>query len=52
MTDILHLIAGQRISVTCNSFDFGLGTVAHTVVVEALVVGTAHRAHHGPNGPS
>lgn len=39
MTDTLHGTAGQGISVTCNSFNFGLATVANAAVVEALPVG-------------
>jgi hypothetical protein len=38
MTDTIHVTAGQWISVTCNSFNFGLGTVANTAVVEALPI--------------
>ena len=42
MTDTIHATAGQRISVTCNSFNFGLRTVANTAVVEALPVANVH----------
>ena len=35
MTDTMHVTAGQRIQLLCNSFNFGLGTTA----VEAVPVG-------------
>ena len=38
MTDTLVVTAGQRISVTCNSFHYGLGTTAGDAVVEAVPV--------------
>jgi hypothetical protein len=38
MTDTLHATAGQRISVTCNSFNYGLGTGVSNAVVEAIPV--------------
>jgi hypothetical protein len=38
MTDTIQVTTGQRISVTCNSFNYGLGTAANTAVVEALPV--------------
>jgi hypothetical protein len=38
MTDTVQVTTGQRISVTCNSFNYGLGTAANTAVIEALPV--------------
>src|SRR5262249_12254770 len=39
MTDTMHVTAGQRIKVTCNSFNFGLGTYDGDAIVEAIPVG-------------
>lgn len=39
MTDTVHVTAGQRIQLTCNSFNYGLGTTAGDAVVEAVPVG-------------
>ena len=39
MTDTVHVTAGQRIQLVCNSFNFGLGTSAGDAVVEAVPVG-------------
>jgi hypothetical protein len=38
MTDTIHVTAGQRLSVSCNSFHFGLGTTVGDAVVEAVPV--------------
>lgn len=39
MTDTVHVTAGQRIQLFCNSFNYGLGTYASDAVVEAVPVG-------------
>ena len=39
MTDTIQVTAGQQISVTCNSTNFGQGTYAGSAVVEAVRVG-------------
>jgi len=39
VTDTVHVTAGQRIQLVCNSFNFGLGTSAGDAVVEAVPVG-------------
>lgn len=39
MTDTVHVTAGQRIQLFCNSFNYGLGTYAGEAVVEAVPVG-------------
>jgi hypothetical protein len=38
MTDTVHITAGQRIQLGCNSFNYGKGTVAGEAVLEALPV--------------
>jgi hypothetical protein len=38
MTDTVHVTAGQRIQLSCNSFHSGLGTTAGDAVVEAIPV--------------
>lgn len=39
MTDTMHVTAGQRIQVFCNSFNYPLGTYAASAVIEAVPVG-------------
>ena len=36
MTDTLKVAAGQRITISCNSFNYGLGTYASSAVIEAV----------------
>jgi len=38
MTDTIKVTAGQRISLCCNSFNYGLGTWAGDAVIEAVPV--------------
>lgn len=38
MTDTIRVSAGQRISVTCNSFNYGKGTYSGSAVIEAVPV--------------
>ncbi len=42
MTDTMHVTAGQRIQLSCNSFNFGRGTWAGEAVVEAVPVSHVH----------
>ena len=42
MTDTVHVTAGQRIQLSCNSFNFGRGTWAGEAVVEAVPVSHVH----------
>jgi hypothetical protein len=38
MSDTVKVAAGQRINVSCNSFNYGLGTWAGEAVIEAIPV--------------
>ena len=42
MTDTVHVTAGQRIQLSCNSFNFGRGTWAGEAIVEAVPVSHVH----------
>jgi hypothetical protein len=42
MTDTVKVTAGQQINVSCNAFNYGLGTWASQAVIEAIPVARVH----------
>jgi hypothetical protein len=42
MTDTVTVTAGQQINLGCNSFNYGLGTLAAEAVLEAIPVAHVH----------